>query len=149
MFMINTVNKIISSIKLNPNFLVFKKFYLAFLRNFFKLQIRLLHAVSESKILYYIYIFLIIYGVFGCKGNVNYTTSQYVAFIIVLYFMGTSLQLYILCNTSITRTFKTVYGPEADKWDEQIKVKYLTQHVANLKDINAGLITMVAHKFHI
>lgn len=99
------VNKIISSIKVNPNFLVLKKFFLAFLRNYFKFHIRLLYAVSGSKVLYSIYIFLMTYSIFGCKGNVDCNISHYVALLIALYVMGTSIELYILCYISRTRIF--------------------------------------------
>ena len=51
------------------------------------------------------YIFLVFYSLYGGTGDGGHTTSHKIAYYIVIYLMGGSLDLYILCKIRITRTW--------------------------------------------
>ena len=97
------LEKINQLIKINKLFLLLKKYSLSLLTIYLKFQIKMLYCVSENLVLYSIYIFLVLYCFFGCK-TIECTKSHYLAFIVVTYFMGLSLELFVLCKIKITRT---------------------------------------------
>ena len=81
------------------------KYYILLLSYFLKLQITLLNVVAKNHFLYFIYITLIIYCYYGCVNDVECNKSHFIAFILVHYLMGTSTEIYFLCQISTTRNW--------------------------------------------
>lgn len=81
---------------MNNFFLLFQKLFLRLLRIYIKFKIKLLHITTENIYGYYIYIFLVMYCVFGCRGNVECSASHVIAFLMVIYVMGVSLENFLL-----------------------------------------------------
>lgn len=83
----NLVEKIISLFTSHKIFLLLKKYLLCFCENkyfllglekFFKFHIKLLYKVSENVLLYFIYIFLFIYGFLAWESDMAYHISNYI-----------------------------------------------------------------------
>ena len=112
----------ITSLKSNKTFLLFRKINLFLFKNYIKFNVRLLYIVSEKPILYFIYIFLVAYTFFGCNGTVECTASHHISFFLVGYLMSHSAEIYLLYRFERTRNFLySLVGKE-------FLLKYLGDH---------------------
>lgn len=111
----NLVEKSISlfTFHIKNTLLVIIKYSLCGLQKFVKFHIKLLYIISENRIFYLIYIFLVMYSFFGYQSDMECTSSHYVSLSIVLYLINASLEIFLICKISITRNWlNTLVGKE-------------------------------------
>ena len=103
--MVKLLKKVITSFKSYNIFLLLKNCSLFVLKIYFKFNIRLLHLFTENRFFYLIYTFLVLYGFYGCKGKVECSISHHIAFLVVIYFIITSIFMLLICKIPRTRHF--------------------------------------------
>ena len=103
--MTNLSNRITTFIRSFNFFSSLKTYSLLFLKNFIKLNIRVLFLVTENKYVYLIYIFCIIYSFFGHSQNSIYTTLDLIGLYGVAYLIFASISIYLACKIKPCRVF--------------------------------------------
>lgn len=101
--MTKLLNNIINFVKYC--FLVSKTYLLIVFAQWIKLQIKLLYFVIQNLFVYFIYIVLVMYYIFGPRGSEQNTLSYAIILFLVIYLMGTSLQLYIIFKVPKLKNF--------------------------------------------
>lgn len=99
----NYLNKIITF--LQHYFVILKNNLVFVLGEFTKLKMKLVHLITENSFLYFLYIFLVLYSVFRWREIGECTLSDKITFFIVIYLMGSSLEIYIISKMPITKKF--------------------------------------------
>ena len=70
---------------------------------YFKVNIRLLHFITENMFGYLVYLFVMVYGTYGGRDTGVYETSHYISLFITMYLLGQAVELYVLCKIPFTR----------------------------------------------
>lgn len=101
--MAKLLNNIMNFVKYS--FLVSKTHLLIVFAQWIKLQIKLLYFLTQNLFVYFIYIVLVMYCIFGPRGSEQETWSYTIILFLVTYLMGTSLQLYIILKVPKLKNF--------------------------------------------
>ena len=98
---------------------------------YLKVNIRLIHFFIETKIGFSLFLFLMIYGLFGCTNSENCKLSHALALYFILYLMSTIVEFWFLVKIPFTRKILDELLTKA------YIVKYLGEHTLTKTTVKA------------
>lgn len=128
------------------NFLVFikesyffiKKCYLVLCKWYLKAHIRTLYFITEKTLPYCLYLFIMFYCLYGGRDTGVFKTSHYVSLFFVMYIIGSSFQIYLLCKIPLTRRFLD------NLLTKEYVFKYLGHHSGTIQAMKLGAPILAA-----